>query len=95
MSEKIERRIIIGMAISTEFLQQLQPVFEVILLESSTAKHIAGWVWEYFTKFNKAPKKDLEGIFLEKMNAGKVPKDDAEDIEDLLGGLSDESIENP
>ena len=91
----IERRILIGLITSTEFNERMSNKWSVQLLESATAKRLATWVIEYFKKYNKAPGKDLEGIFYQKMKNG-LPKDLAEEIEqDILPELSEESIENP
>ena len=56
-----------------------------------SAKRIAGWCWEYFEKYNKAPGKNIEGIYYSKLKNGKLNKDVAEEIEqDILPSLSKE-----
>lgn len=87
----IERKIIIGLITSTEYLQKIQPVWNVQLLESSMAKRVATWVWEYFDKYKKAPGKDIETIFFAKLRDSKIPKDIAQEIEeDVLPSLSEQ-----
>lgn len=87
----IERRIVIGLITSTEYLRQIKPDWDIQLMESTAAKRLAGWCWEYFDKYNKAPEGDIEGIFYSKIKSGKFPKDIAEEIEqDILPGLSKE-----
>lgn len=87
----IERKIIIGLITSTEYLQQIQKHWNPMLLQSDAAKKIAGWVWEYFDKFGHAPMKDIEGIFFSKLKDPKLPKVTAEEIqEDILPSLSKE-----
>ena len=89
----IERKLIIGLITSTEFCRRLKDIWNVRLIESSTAKRIASWVWEYFEKYGKAPGKDMESIFYTKLKETKLPKDLAEEIEeDILPSLSDESL---
>jgi len=86
----IERKIIIGLITSTEYIQKILPVWDIKLLESSMAKRLAQWVFDYYTKYAKAPNKDIEGIYYQKLEEG-LPKDIAEEIEeDILPGLSDE-----
>ena len=86
-----ERKIIIGLITSTEYLQRLQSFWNIQLIESVTAKRIAGWCWEYFEQYKKAPGKDIEGIFYSKVKDPKFPKDIAKEIEeDILPGLSAE-----
>lgn len=87
----IERKILIGLITSTEYLQKVKPIWKISLLESVTAKRIASWVWEYFDKYGKAPGKNLESIYYSKLRENKIPKDIAEEIEqDILPGLSKE-----
>lgn len=87
----IERQIIIGIISSTEYIQQIQNIWGIDLLTSSSAKRIATWVFDYYKEFNIAPKKDIEDIFYTKVKSGKILKDDVEDIEEILQGLSVES----
>ena len=91
----IERQIIKGLIISTEYLQRLRSVWDVKLLESVTARRIAGWAWEYFEKYNKAPGGDIEGIYYSKLRENNLPKDIAEEIEqDILPRLSEDYSDN-
>lgn len=86
--EFIERRIITGLITSTEYLQEIVPVWRPQYLESVTARTIASWCIEHYQKYHKAPGKDIEGIFAEQMRF--LPKNQIEDIEQILSGLSDE-----
>ena len=89
----IERKIIIGLITSTEFLQRIKSVWDPRLLESNVAKRLASWCWEYYDNYSKAPGKDIEGIFYSKNKSNKLPKETAEEIEqEILPGLSEESI---
>jgi len=85
----IERRILTGMILSTEYLQELAKTYKPALIESSSIKVVAGWCLSFFEKYNRAPGKDIEGIYNAKLKAG-LNKDRAEAIEDILSGLSDE-----
>lgn len=87
----IERKIVIGLITSTEYLQQLKGVWDDSLLEAPAARTIARWVWEYFDEFSKAPMHQIEDIFYDKVREKKVVKDLAEEIEeDILPSLSEE-----
>jgi len=91
----IERRIIIGLITSTEFIRQVRNVFDVQLLESQMANRLAGWCLGYFDIYKEAPCKNIEGIYYQKLKEG-LPKDIAEEIEqDILPALSDESVKEP
>jgi hypothetical protein len=87
----IERKIIIGLITSTDYLRQIRNIWDPRYLESATAKRIAGWCWEYFEKYDKAPNRDIEAIYYAKLKKGKLPKDLFSEIEeDILPGLSEE-----
>jgi hypothetical protein len=83
----IERRVITGLIISTDFIQQLHGKWDASLLESNTAKRIASWCLEYFDKYDKAPGKEIGSIFDQKIRNG-LPKNLIADIEDILDSLS-------
>lgn len=84
----IERNILIGFIVSTEFNQRMQDKWDVSLFESATAKRMVSWTKEYFEKYNAAPGKAIEPIFYDKVKNG-LSKDLAEEIEeDILPSLS-------
>jgi hypothetical protein len=45
---------------------------------------------EYYEEYNAAPSRTIQSIYEDKLHTGKLPKDVAEDIEDILQDLSDE-----
>lgn len=86
----IERQIIIGLITSTEFIQRIRERWDIKFISSSTAKTIALWCMEYFDKYEKAPERNIEAIFHQKVKSG-LSKDIAEEIEeDILPELSEE-----
>jgi len=86
----LERKIIIGLITSTEYIQQIQHAWNDMYLESQMAKRIAGWCMEYFEQYNKAPGRNIENIYYQKLHDG-LPEEIAEEIEqDILPGLSQE-----
>ncbi len=84
----IERRIITGLIVSTEFIQQTQNIWNTQLLESQMPKRLATWCLEYYEKYSKAPEQNIQSIYYAK--AEGLQKDIAEDIEDILNGLSEQ-----
>lgn len=87
----IERQIITGLIVSSDYLRSIRNIWDVSLIESNLAKRISLWCWEYFEKYNKAPGKDIQNIYYTKLKETKIPDDLAKDIEDVLSGLSDEN----
>ena len=86
----IERKIIIGLIVSTDYMKSIHPIWDTSLLKSSTAKQLAIWCWEYFDKYTKSPGKDIEGIFYSKINDASITDSSKDDIENILDGLADE-----
>lgn len=89
--QHIERKIIIGIITNDEFCKKVSQAMQPGCFGASTAWKLALWVQEYFNQFGKAPGKDMEGIYLEKLKQKRISKDDAEDIEDILSDLSDQN----
>ena len=90
MSEKwIERRIITGMIVSDDYLMRISKVWNPDFARSGTVRLLAQWCLDFFAKYGKAPKKDIEGIFTTHMRNG-LDEDSSADIKDILDGLSDD-----
>ena len=83
----IERKILIGLIVSDDYIRAIAPIWSVHYMDASTAKLLSGWCIEYFEKYNKAPFRDMEGIFTDKIKKG-LQKDDIEYIEEILESLS-------
>lgn len=87
----IERKILTGIFVDDEFCEWARDNKISKVLESSTARKVAGWVFEYFDEFgNKAPGRNIELICWDKIKSEKIQKEQAEWIEDILESLSDE-----
>jgi len=86
----IERKILIGLITDTEFLKEIEDLWNPEYIESQTAKMICSWCWEYYREYKKAPMQDIENIYIAKLKQG-IDTDLAEEIEDeILPSLSDE-----
>lgn len=84
----IERRIVTGLIVSTDYLIQIRKIWNADLLGSRTARQVAGWCIEFFDQYHQAPGKEIESIYLRK--AKGLKDKEAKDIEDILEGLSHE-----
>jgi hypothetical protein len=86
---RLERRIIIGLIVSTEYIQLIRDNWNTRLLQSPTARTLANWCIEYYDRYGKAPFRDIESIYEKKIK--KLNKDIAQEIEeDILPDLSEE-----
>lgn len=86
----IERKIIIGLITSTDYLRQVRPIWNIRFIQSQTARMLASWCLEYFDKYDKAPFRDIDGIFRQKLKNGRINKETEQDIEDILESLSEQ-----
>jgi len=86
----IERRILTGLIVSTEFTQQIYPVWDIRYLEALEIREVAKWALNHYEKYNEAPKHLIEDIYFEKLKSKQVDKDLAENIEDMLRSISNE-----
>ncbi len=91
IDSSIERRIVIGLIVSDDYIARMNKIFDIEYLQSSEAKTISMWCFDYYNKYGISPKADIEPIFYEKLANNKIQKDIAEEFEeDILPGLSDE-----
>ncbi len=91
---KLERRINIGLIVSTEFIQKIRQTFDSSLLDIHVAKVLADWCIEYFDKYGEAPGSEIQTIYEGKLNDKAVTQKIAEEIEDdVLPSLNEEYLE--
>lgn len=87
---QIERRIVTGMIVSDEFIREVSKIYDSRYIQGPALQRVAAWSMEYFDKYERAPFRDIEGIYYEKLKKG-INKDLAEKIEeDILPELSEE-----
>ncbi len=89
-----ERNFLIGIITDNEFCLWAKDSFNTKYLQSSTARVITNWIYEYAKEFDKAPGQDIESIYYDKLKSGNIQEELAEEIEvDILPKLS-EDFEN-
>lgn len=84
----IERRIVTGLVVSTEYVNEIINIYAPEFLSSSSARLLASWCIRYFRQYHKAPGRDIEGIFAREMK--QLSEEQIEDIESILESLSDD-----
>lgn len=84
-----EKLIITGLITSDKFIKAIEPSLNknLTLLQTSYGRIVAKWCLDFYSKYKKAPKKDIQEIFETK----KVEQDEEviQIISELLSGLSD------
>jgi hypothetical protein len=87
----MERKIVIGLITSTDYIKQIRNEWRGIYIESQAAKLLSQWCIDYFDERGKAPMRNIETILLKKLKKKKIKKELAEEIEtDILAGLSEQ-----
>lgn len=84
----IERRIVTGLILKTEFCEKIKDILKVRWLKNKESRRIAGWCISYYTKYNKAPKQEVENIYYDKVDS--LNADEAGLIEETLFSLNEE-----
>jgi len=83
----MERQILTGLIVSTNFVRLARPIVDVRLFDTSAVRLVAKWVLDYFDRYQSAPGEMLEGIYQEKSKGLK--DSEAEWVEGFLGELSE------
>jgi len=91
----IERRIVIGMIVSPEFLAEAAAMFRPDLFRVPILKTAAQWCINYWAEYGEAPGRHIQDIYESKRRANEIPEAHAQELETLLTSLSDEFIEQP
>jgi replicative DNA helicase len=88
--EMIERLILIGFINSTEFCQQIFPVWNMEYFLSVSPHYIAAWALDYFQTYGEAPGRTIEDIYFDKKKSKAIPKEMVDDIHELLVDLAED-----
>jgi hypothetical protein len=84
----IEKQIITGMIVSTDFLRNTLHCIEPAYFKAEYAKTISSWIENYYAAYNEAPKLNIQQIFESKKEA--LRKDEAELLSIFLSSISRE-----
>lgn len=83
----IERQIVIGAIVSTEYLGMITHAYDRKYILSDHLRYIMDWCVKYYTEHDKAPGKNIQMIF-ERQKETIADKDMADNIEATLDNLS-------
>ena len=86
----IERRIIAGLIVSTEYLRRVAPFWSDELIEAPEMRRIARWCLNYFARYDRAPDDDIEEIYTAALRNERLPRAEAGLIEGVLTAVSDD-----
>ena len=84
IDSRIERQIITGLIISTEFIKEITPIFKTTSLTLPFAKIVARWCLDYYGEFEEAPGKHIQDIFISHRD----------EMDEAVGDLTEEFLTN-
>lgn len=86
----VERRIVTGLIVSDEYVRKVKRFWRDDLLESSELGRIARWALDHFDRYGRVADRDIGQVFFERVQSEQLPKAEAEEIERILGHVSNE-----
>jgi hypothetical protein len=89
VSKTEEKRICIGLIVSTEFFQKIKPILKIDYFTNTYLKTIALWCDSFYESYQKAPFNHIEDIFKDEYAAGRIKDTEADLIEELLKSLAE------
>jgi len=88
VDSRIERQILTGIIVNSTFNQCIWPIWRDDALQFPYSKRIGQWCREYHEKYDQAPGKHIQDIFLNESTS--LQPADAEGIKEFLASISDE-----
>lgn len=87
MSEPFDKRIVVGMVVSTQYIRSLANIFKPSLINNRYSAMIATWCLEYFQTYQKAPGEHIFDIFYDKMKNDEFSKAEEESLRLIFDSL--------
>lgn len=88
IDSSMERNMITGMIVSTDFISQVTGIYKSSLVKTDFVRTVASWCIDYFERYETAPGEVIETIFQD--NAEDLDEDTVESINAFLANISDE-----
>ena len=88
--EFTERKIVVGLIVSTQYLQKMSPFWKYEIIKNQELRTISNWCWDHFEKYGVAPDFDIESIFVYHRDSGHISNDQSELISKILSMASNE-----
>ena len=86
----VEKKIAIGMIVSTKFIKESFSILSIDLLKLSYVKIIVDWCQEYYHQYSKSPGNTIKDIFESQIRKNALDDTQAELISKFLENLSDQ-----
>lgn len=91
LDTKILRKLIIAMIMNRDFLASARPhLDDASLISEPHFREIVGWCVDYFDRYNKAPGREIEGLYYEWANTEDDKSPNVEAVHGFISSLSSE-----
>lgn len=87
-TEFIERQIISGLLMSDEYNLYINEKLYPEMFQSQVSKRVVSWIKKFYSKYKKAPKSDIVGIYDDELK--RIPEEQQTELADILNSISDE-----
>lgn len=81
-----EKRILTGMIVSKEYLQEIHSLIDISYFQSSFSKTVVNWILDFYDAYGEVPLKNIQDIFNEKKE--KMEEEESKIIAKLLTDIS-------
>lgn len=88
IDSSLERRIIIGMIVSTEFMKRIRPLVTNDVFAMSASRTVGNWCCDYFDKYSESPKEEIQDVY--RVKSDKLEDSEKKWISEFLSGLSED-----
>lgn len=87
---RIERKIITGMIVSSKFLKEIESIYKPEYITTGFIKIVANWCMEYYKQYGEAPGKTIEEIFMQHNENNDYDEACTEQINQFLVSISND-----
>lgn len=91
----LERRFLIGLVTSKQFLASVSPAMDTSLFPAKYVQQIADWCLHHFKTYADAPGRDIETLYHSWVEADHPPENESDAVGDFLAMLSEQYDDAP
>lgn len=93
INKDVEKQVLIGFVTSDKICHTLKNLLDPKLFQLSVGQTVSRWIKEYYSLYNRAPKGDIQEIYLAERN--NLDEEVSLDVSQFLQSLSQDYLNNP
>ncbi len=83
----LEKRILMGMIVSKRFMQEIDPLFDIVYFKDSYVVNVIRWLRAYWQEYNDVPEKGINALY--DLYSNELDNETRKIIHDMLVDLSE------